>query len=179
MKSLRLITGAALTGALLVAHAVVAVAATGTTTASGESTPLNLSGTSSTGHTASSSTGSSLVRTIVGLFIVIAVIYGIAWIMRQAKRGSNPRAKGKALTPVASLPLGSGRSVQLVRAGSELLLLGVAEQGVVPIRSYSEAEALEAGLELPDGTESEAGPQEDSAPLARLLDALRRLTVRS
>ena len=38
----------------------------------------------------SGSFGGSIVRTIVGLLIVIAVIYGLAWILRQATRGAQP-----------------------------------------------------------------------------------------
>ena len=76
----------------------------------GENTPLHLSGSSGTTHAAASSGGgASIVRTIVGLFIVIAVIYGIAWIMKQAKK-SKVRPTGHGLTQVANLPLGSGRS---------------------------------------------------------------------
>jgi len=63
------------------------------------------------------------------------------------------------------VPLGSGRSVHLVRAGRDLVLLGVAEQGVVPIRTYSEEEARAAGLVDDDGMlilpEDDAG---DRAP---------------
>jgi flagellar protein FliO/FliZ len=172
MKSLTNTRGVALAGALLLLHSPAALAASG-----GESTPLHLTGTTPGTHAASGS-GSSLVRTIVGLFIVIAVIYGVSWILRTAKRGSAGRATGKALAPLASLPLGSGRSVQLVRAGNEVLLIGVAEHGVTPIRRYSEEEAIEAGLELPeDGAPGSS--DEEERPVGRIVEMLRRLTVRS
>jgi flagellar protein FliO/FliZ len=116
------------------------------------------------------------VRTVVGLFIVIAVIYGIAWIMRQAK-GAKTRPTGQGLHQVASLPLGSGRSVTLVRAGHEFVLLGVAEHGVTPIKTYSEAEAIELGLELSDDEPS--GATQAGRSNGRVSDTLRRLTVRS
>src|SRR5262245_11969737 len=127
MKSLTKTRGVVLTGALMLWHASTALAASTTTTAttpSGESTPLNLSG-GTPGTQAGGGGGSSIVRTVVGLFIVIAVIYGIAWILRQAKRGRTARAHGKALHPIASMPLGSGRSVQLIRAGTDVLVVGV------------------------------------------------------
>ena len=44
------------------------------------------------------------------------------------------------------MPLGPNRSLHLVRAGRELVLVGVAEHGVTPIRTYTEEEALELGL---------------------------------
>lgn len=174
MKPLTRNRGAgALTGALVLLHAAAAHAAGSGT---GEQTPLHLSG-STPGTHVSSGGSSSLVRTIVGLFIVIAVIYGVTWILRQAKRGSGSRARGKTLSSVASLPLGSGRSVQLVRAGRELVLLGVGEHGVTPIRRYTEAEAIEAGLDVPVDDEME--PDSEERQNGRVVETLRRMTVRS
>ena len=175
--------GAALSGALTLAHASAALAAAG-----GESTPLNLGG-SSTAHAATSGS-STIVRTIVGLFIVIAVIYGVAWVLRQAK-GAKRRPSGHGLSQVASLPLGSGGSVALVRAGSELVLLGVSEHGVTPIRTYTESEALALGLEEAEdaATADSRSPRKladvldglspSPRKLADVVDGLRRATVRS
>jgi flagellar protein FliO/FliZ len=134
--------------ALLLVTPATALAAR--TAASGESTPVDLTGASEQGSSHIGG-GGSIVRTIVGLAIVIGVIYGVAWVLRQVKASRQPRATGAGLAPLASVPLGSGRSVQLVRAGRDLVLLGVAEQGVVPIRTYSEEEARAAGLVDDDG----------------------------
>jgi flagellar protein FliO/FliZ len=143
----------------------------------GEDTPLHLSASSGAKKTTSSSGGgASIVRTIVGLFIVIAVIYGIAWIMKLAKK-SKSRPTGQGLTQVASLPLGGGRSVAVVRAGREVLVVGVAENGVTPIRSYSEAEAIALGIEVPPEKPEVADRAEK--PSDRMLDVLRRITARS
>jgi flagellar protein FliO/FliZ len=169
-QSLTLTRGVAMVGALMLTPAATAVAAT----PSGENTPLNLGSKVAT-H-ASAGGGSSIVRTIVGLFIVIAVIYGITWILRMAKKGKT-RATGHGLSHVANLPLGAGRSVAVVRAGREVLVVGVAENGVTPIRTYTEAEAIANGIELPP----EEAPNYDPAekPMDRVLDVLRRITVRS
>ncbi len=86
------------------------------------------------------------MRTIVGLAIVIAVIWGLAWILRQVKSGRDPRVSATGLTSVAALTLGSGRSVHLVKAGNDYILLGAAEQGLAPIHRYTEQQAYEAGL---------------------------------
>ena len=193
MKSLTFTRGVALAGALTLTHAATALGATAhaaTTAAkskpaestaqlaqaSGENTPLNLTHSAAT-HAASSSGGASIVRTIVGLFIVIAVIYGIAWIMKQAKK-SKVRPTGHGLSQVANLPLGSGRSVAVVRAGREILVVGVAENGVTPIRSYSEAEAIALGIEVPPEESRNTDPVVEK-PLGRVLDNLRRITARS
>jgi flagellar protein FliO/FliZ len=192
MKSLTFIRGVAIAGALTLTHAATAFGAashavtTATTPiqsnqalaqASGENTPLNLTHTTATHAATSAGGGASIVRTIVGLFIVIAVIYGIAWIMKQAKK-SKTRPTGHGLSQVANLPLGSGRSVAVVRAGREILVVGVAENGVTPIRSYSEAEAIALGIEVPPEESQNAAPAVEK-PLGRVVDSLRRMTARS
>jgi flagellar protein FliO/FliZ len=193
MKSLTFTRGVALAGALTLTHAATALGATAhaaTTAAktkpvesasqlaqaSGENTPLNLTHTAAT-HAASSGGGAGIVRTIVGLAIVIAVIYGIAWIMKQAKK-SKVRPTGHGLSQVANLPLGGGRSVAVVRAGREILVVGVAENGVTPIRSYSEAEAIALGIEVPPEESRNTDPVVEK-PLGRMLDNLRRISARS
>jgi flagellar protein FliO/FliZ len=170
MKSLTLTRGVVLAGALTLAPARAALAATG----SGENTPLHLSTPAASHATAGGSSG--LVRTIVGLFIVIAVIYGIAWILRLAKKGKS-RPTGNGLSQVASLPLGAGRSVAVVRAGREVIVVGVAENGVTPLRTYTEAEAIAGGIALPPEEAPSFDPTERSS--GRLVDLLRRMTVRS
>ena len=138
---------AAVLGACLFAFACPAAAFTPATSAakgSGENAALNLNPSSSIPHT--SSGGASLVRTIVGLAIVIAVIWGLTWILRQVKAVATPSAPEGGLASVAALTLGSGRSLHLVRAGSDYLLLGSAEHGLVPIHRYTEEQAREAGL---------------------------------
>jgi flagellar protein FliO/FliZ len=118
--------------------------------AGGEQTPLNLGGsaTSSAAHVGG---GGSIVRTIVGLAIVIGVIYGVAWVLKQVKAGKQERSTGTGLATLASVPLGSGRSVHLVRAGRDFVLVGVAEHAITPLRAYDEAQARAAGLIDDDG----------------------------
>src|SRR5918997_3929541 len=95
---------------------------------------------------AGASGGGSLVRTFVGLAVVVAVIYGLYWVLRQVKSSREERSVGSGLASQAVVPLGPNRSLHLVRAGRELVLLGVAEHGVTPIRSYTEEEAASVGL---------------------------------
>jgi flagellar protein FliO/FliZ len=136
------------------------------------------------------------VRTIVGLAIVIAVIWGLSWILRQVKAGKEPKVPSAGLSSIAALTLSAGRSVHLVRAGNDYVLLGSAEQGVVPIARYSEEQARDAGLLdiveasprprrallRPPGEGGGAGgehnPMRMPAPGTGLIDRLRELTVR-
>jgi flagellar protein FliO/FliZ len=153
---------------LLVLPAYAYAAPTGT----GENTPLNLPA-SDPKPLSSGGGGGSLVRTFVGLAIVIAVIYGIAWILRQVKSSREERTRGNGLSTAAVVALGPGRSLHLVRAGRELVLVGVAEHGVVPIRTYTEDEARRLGLEVID----EEPPPSDGKRRT-FVDALRDRTVR-
>jgi flagellar protein FliO/FliZ len=158
-----------------------------------ENLPLNLPAASSGSHT--SGGGASIVRTIVGLAIVIAVIWGLSWILRQVKSGRDPHVGSAGLASVAALQIGSGRSVHLVRAGSEYVLLGSAEHGVVPIHRYTEQEARDAGL-LDESPQEPRGarallarlstgehatghdPMRMPSPNTSLLDRVREWTVR-
>ncbi len=130
--------------------APVALAAT-TTTPSGENTPLDL-GTAAKAAEHTSGGGGGIVRTIVGLAVVIGVIVGLHWILKQVKSSRESRSTGGGLQPLATLALGPGRSLHLVRAGLEVVLVGCAEHAVTPLRVYSEDEARELGLlDLADG----------------------------
>jgi flagellar protein FliO/FliZ len=157
--------------------------------ADGESTPLNLQQPKvDASQAANTAGGGGLVRTIVGLAIVIAVIYGLYWVLKQVKSSREERASGQGLGTLATLPLGANRSLHLVRAGGEVVLLGVGEGGVTPIRTYGEHEARALGLLA--GEDDDATPQGPAAlpgvpaakpgfgqALRRSLDDLRAKTV--
>jgi len=154
-----------------------ALAATG----SGEDTPLRLP--ADTGVKAHTSSGSgSLVRTFVGLAIVLGVIYGIAWVLKQVKRSKEDRGQGTSLETTAVVALGPNRSLHLVRAGRELVLVGVAEHGVTPIRTYTDDEALDLGLIDEDADLESMGVPGAHPPsragAVRWLDRLKDRTVR-
>src|SRR5687768_10046138 len=152
---------AAVLGCLLLAPAALA--------ADGESTPLNLAQPKvNAQQAAGSSTGGGLVRTIVGLAIVIAVIYGLYWVLKQVKASREERSSGQGLGTLATLPLGPNRSLHLVRAGGEVVLLGVGEGGVTPIRTYGEHEARAFGLLADDDETSGPGGAGGGAAAAGL-----------
>ena len=151
--------GAALLGCLLLASSALA--------ADGESTPLNLPSSKPKvdASQAAGAGGGGLVRTIVGLAIVIAVIYGLYWVLKQVKSSREERASGSGLGTLATLPLGPNRSLHLVRAGGEVVLLGVGEAGVTPIRTYGEHEARALGLlAADDDPGGPAGPAAAALP---------------
>jgi len=158
---------------LLVLPAYAYAAPAGT----GENTPLNLP-TSDPKPLSSGGGGGSLVRTFVGLAIVIAVIYGVAWVLRQVKSSREERTRGNGLSTAAVVALGPGRSLHLVRAGRELVLVGVAEHGVVPIRTYSEDEARRLGLDAIDEEPPPPDGKRRPPTVSSFIDALRDRTAR-
>jgi flagellar protein FliO/FliZ len=145
----------------------------------GEKTPVNLKDAPGTGTHVGG--GGSIVRTIVGLAVVIGVIYGLYWVLKQVKSSREEKASGQGLSALATLPLGTNRSLQLVRAGRELHLVGVSEHGVTPVRTYSEDEAEAAGLLDLEAEEAENGGNgrvNGNGGLSGVIDELRRRTVR-
>jgi flagellar protein FliO/FliZ len=178
----------AITAALAAAHLGIllvpaTVLAAGSKDPYGENQALNLPADSTASHAANvGSSSGSLARTFVGLAVVVAVIYGLTWVLRQMKAGKEDRGHGFGLSTEASIPLGPGRSVHLIRAGRELVLVGSAEQGVVPIRTYSEDEAAALGLLPPDGDDDATGRPGSGARrgpgLSSVLERLRERTVR-
>jgi flagellar protein FliO/FliZ len=162
--------------------------------ADGESSPLNLPAGDSAKKVASPGASGGIVRTIVGLAVVLGVIYGLYWVLKQVKASKQDKASGNGLEPLANLPLGANRSLQLVRAGSEIVLVGVAESGITPVRTYTEAEARALGLLAADADADadadrgavprlgDGGDPFDAKPtfrqaIARGIDDLRKRTV--
>ncbi|HTU30653.1 MAG TPA: flagellar biosynthetic protein FliO [Solirubrobacteraceae bacterium] len=171
-----ILRGAALIGALTLGFPAAAFAAS---SGSGENTPLHLA-SSAAQHTSSSVGSGSILRTIVALVIVVGLIYGIARVLKKVK-GSDQRATGDGLQHVATLPLAQGRSVALVRSGSDVVLIGISESGVTPIKVYSESEALMTGIALPPADQDEPVLLLESGerkPQRNLMDLLRQMTVR-
>jgi flagellar protein FliO/FliZ len=166
------IYAAASAGILVLVGTADAYGASGT----GENTPLTLPADGGAKKITGPSGGGSIVRTIVGLAIVLAVIYGVAWVLKQVKASKEERLRGSGLESAAVVPLGPNRALHLVRAGRELVLVGVAEHGVTPIRTYSEEEALELGIIGED--DDDLGGDVPRAGAVRWLDRLRDRTVR-
>src|SRR5947208_97377 len=66
----------------------------------------------------------SLGQVTLALGVVLAFIFGAAWLMRRMRGFRKPN--GAALDVLADLPLGQKERAVLIRCGSVQLLLGVA-----------------------------------------------------
>jgi flagellar protein FliO/FliZ len=163
---------------------LVLPAIAGAATPASENTPLNFTGAGEKAAEVHASSGGSIVRTIVGLAVVIGVIYGLTWVMRQVKASKSTSASGSGLESVATLPLGTNKALHLIRTGDELVLVGAGDHGVTPIRTYTLAEARALGImpdeALADDDDGDGwdAPRRSAAGRVRgLLDGLRNRTV--
>ena len=112
-----------------------------------ERTPLNLESAEEPAKAAATGGGGGgIARMVVGLAVVIGVIYGLTWVLKQIKASKQDATAGSGLASLATLPLGTNRSLHLVRAGDEIVLVGAGEHGVTHIRTCTEAEARRLGL---------------------------------
>jgi len=116
------------------------------------------SGTDEQGEQTASDASGGIVRMIVGLAIVLAVIYGVYWLLKAYRKSKRTSSDGR-LEVVATTALAPNRAVHLIRVGDELVLVGSAEHGVTPLRVYGpgEAAALEPLLDAM-GTGSNVAP---------------------
>jgi flagellar biogenesis protein FliO len=160
--------------ALVTAPAVLAESTTTTTPLhdpAGDRSPLHLGADSSSG--AGVGAGAAF-RVIAGLAIVLAVVYGVYWLLKAGARARRP-AGAPDMRIVAQTTLAQGRAMHLVRVGDELILMATSENAVAPVRIYEGDKALrlEAVLDQP------VSPTEAQKPtLAKLIDELKRRTAR-
>ena len=171
MRTLHAIFPAAVFGCLLTAPAAFAD--------NGENTKLNLGSAGETAETAQATSGGSILRTIVGLLVVLGIIYALYWVLKKVKSSKDSAASGSGLETLAMMPLGPNRALHLVRTGSELVLIGTAEHSITPIRRYSEDEARALGLiDVPE-TVTVGATLESLAPVQPkgFMEILRSKTV--
>jgi flagellar protein FliO/FliZ len=111
--------------------------------------PKSLSNPSSAGASHVASSTGAFERTGIGLVVVVALIYGVYWLLkRYSSSKTGGRSDGK-MQVLATTALAPNRALHLVSVGDELVLVGTAEQSVTPVRVYTEdeAEILRASLD--------------------------------
>src|SRR5581483_9157134 len=79
---------------------------------------VTAAGGSSSSPTSSGSAGADVIRTVVGLAVVLGVIYGVYWLLKSAARAKAGRPDER-IGVIATTPLAPNRSLHLVRAGDE------------------------------------------------------------
>jgi flagellar protein FliO/FliZ len=140
--------------------------------------PADVTHTSGGGSatTGISSSSGAIARTIVGLAIVLAVVYGLYWLLKSAAKSRAGQSDGR-IEVVATTTLAPNRALHLIRSGDELILVGATEQSVTPIRVYSAEEARAMDLELAAAAQLPHTPGRPPTPTG-MIEALRRRTAR-
>jgi flagellar protein FliO/FliZ len=123
-----------------------------------------------------SSSSGAIARTIVGLAIVLAVVYGLYWLLKSAAKSRSGQSDDR-IEVVATTTLAPNRALHLIRSGDELILVGATEQSVTPIRVYSAEEARAMDLELAAAAQLPNAPGRPPTPTG-VIEALRRRTAR-
>lgn len=121
--------------------------------------------------------GGALVRIVVGLGVVLAVVYGIYWLLRAYARSrgdTKAEERDARIEVVATTTLAPTRALHLVRVGGDVVLVGATDQGITPVRTWSgeEARRLAPLLDPP------LPPPASGGGAGRVVDGLRRRTVR-
>jgi flagellar protein FliO/FliZ len=121
--------------------------------------------------------GSAVVHMVLGLAIVLALIFGLYWLLKRTGRGKKDTAVADDgfIGVVSSTPLGPQRSMHLVRVGDELVLLAASEQSVTPVRVYSPEEARRLGVDRVEDPPIDWG---SATQKPSFVEQLRRMTAR-
>jgi flagellar protein FliO/FliZ len=145
-----------------------------------DTTPLPAGVTQSsggdTGATGVSSTSGAVARTIVGLAIVLAVVYGLYWLLKSSAKSRSAQSDER-IAVVATTTLAPNRALHLIRSGDELILVGATEHSVTPIRVYSANEARAMDIELAAAAQLAQTPGRQQTATG-VIEALRRRTAR-
>lgn len=95
------------------------------------------------------SAASGIVRVTIALAIVLAAVFGAAWLSRRMHGTGGARHPG--LQVLAQLPLGPRERAVLIRVGTQQLLLGVTNGSVRTLHVLSESAADAGGpTQIPD-----------------------------
>jgi flagellar protein FliO/FliZ len=120
------------------------------------------------------SAGADVIRTIVGLAVVLGVIYGVYWLLKSTARAKGGRPDDR-IGVVATTPLAPNRTLHLVRAGDELILVGATEHTITPLRVYTGEEALAVTAAEPPALTL---PPAEPVSARGLIEVLRHRTAR-
>ncbi|MDG1580325.1 flagellar biosynthetic protein FliO [Pseudomonas sp. GOM6] len=89
---------------------------------------------------ASTDVGSQLVQLMLGLLVVVALIFALAWLLRRVQQ-IGPRGN-QAIKLVASQALGPRDRLLLVQVGGEQILLGISAGRITPLHVLREPVSL-------------------------------------
>jgi flagellar biogenesis protein FliO len=138
------------------------------------------------------SIGHVLLQMVIALLIVVGGIWGFSKIMRRGGRFGGTAGRGRHKAPVPGLtvlsrqPIGKGKSIAVVQAGSRRFLVGISESGLNPLGEIEPndepapagGDRLAANGMAANGMAGDPRPTSGIAAAASWLDGLREATVR-
>ncbi len=160
-----------LLAAIVAAAALLMAVVPGAHAASGAA-PISVSSFATPAHQALPSAAGGVVRVTIALIIVLAAVFGAAWLQRRLHGATGARHGG--LEVLAQLSLGPRERAVLVRVGAQQLLLGVASGSV---RMLHVVDAANLSAELPVGGGTDSGLTAPTAGMQR--PSFRSLLLRS
>lgn len=92
---------------------------------------------------ATSDVGGQLVQLMLGLLLVVALIFALAWLLRRVQQ-IGPRGN-HAIKLLASQALGPRERLVLVQVGNEQVLLGLSAGRITPLHVLKEPVHLSDG----------------------------------
>ena len=138
------------------------------------------------------SIGHVLLQMVIALLIVVGGIWGFSKNMRRGGRFCGTAGRGRHKAPVPGLtvlsrqPIGKGKSIAVVQAGSRRFLVGISESGLNPLGEIepndepapAAGDRLAANGMAANGMAGDPRPTSGIAAAASWLDGLREATVR-
>ncbi|MFF7708274.1 flagellar biosynthetic protein FliO [Pseudomonas sp. NPDC007930] len=85
--------------------------------------------------------GGQLLQTVLGLLVVLAVIVGLAWVLKRMQQAS-PRGGRQVIDLVGSRALGPRDRLVLVQVGDEQILLGLTPGRITPLHVMAKPVAV-------------------------------------
>ncbi|HLT05867.1 MAG TPA: flagellar biosynthetic protein FliO [Pseudomonas sp.] len=84
-----------------------------------------------------------IVQLLLGLGLVVALIFGLAWLLKRMQNQTGPRGN-QAIQLLASQSLGTRERLLLVQVGEEQVLLGLTAGRITPLHVLKEPVVLPA-----------------------------------
>lgn len=128
-----------------------------------------------TGTGGGTSTG-AIARLVGGLALVLAVIYGVYWLLKTVGKSRKSESDGR-IQLLSTTTIGPNKTLHLVRIGDDVVLVGASEHSVTPLRAYSAEELRRDGFDVDEG-QGPFRPTGEGPTLGRLVAELKRRTAR-
>lgn len=126
------------------------------------------------------SSGFSLGRTIFGLLLVLGAIWVVKVMLTKVNKSrllGSAGGSAHAIDVLATTPLAPGRSLHVVRIGSQTLLVGATEQTITKLTVVGDEDLAQSLVGETDFTMNSM-PSEPQTGFNRFIETLQKMTAR-